>query len=209
MVLSESMNYAFKLAFWHTFGDHAGESSAKIRVRKRNEIRKNGWTLWSFRKMKMLEDWVHHLKSVQQPRVLVFCSDRGGKDPLGCEDTAEEIEKVECQSYRLIGERSWTPICRLKGVSVPHPFPLGRGCASAFVVRRVIHPVEGFEGSSIKIEWLNKDSEWRSGPTPTKGGLPTRGEFLIRPGGIGTMRGVGTILELESPYLAEVSTDPA
>jgi hypothetical protein len=197
-------DYAFRLALWHTFGKHTGELAEDILVRKAVEIERNGWTLWSFRKMKMLDDWVRYLTSAQQPRVLVFCSDRGGQDPLARGGTAKG---VDCRSYRLIGERSWRPLP--EGVRVPHTFRSGERYASAFVVQRIIHPVKDLEGPSIEIEWLSRDGTWRSGCTPTTGGLPSRGEFLIRPGGMGTMRGVGTILELKSPYLAEVSTDLA
>lgn len=196
------MNYAFELAFWHTFGDHSKESAADILVRKPAEIASNGWTLWSFRKMKLLHDWMRQLTSVRQERVLVFCSDRGGKDPLARGGTAK---KAECQSYRLVGERLWRPLP--EGVRVPHTFPFGKGNASAFMVQRVIHPVEDFERPSI--EWLRKDGNWCHGANPNTGGLPTQGEYLIRRGGIGKMRGVGTILELKPPYLAEVRTDPA
>jgi hypothetical protein len=39
--------------------------------------------------------------------------------------------------------------------------------------------------------------------------LPTRGEYLIRPGGTSSMRTVGAVLELKTPYLAIVSTRDA
>jgi hypothetical protein len=210
MALPRSTDYSFTLALWHTFGDHAGEPAANILARKGGEIARNGWTLWSFRKMKMLDEWVRHLVSVEQPRVLVFCSARGGSDPLRLGGKkSREKKKYDCQNYRLIGERTWQPVPG--GVRVPHTFYVDdkEKVASAFVVRRIVYPVAGFRGSSISIEWLRSDGRWDSGPDPCEHGLPTKGEFLIRPGGKGKMREVGAILELKSPYLAEVRPDPA
>lgn len=83
---------------------------------------------------------------------------------------------------------------------VTHPFRAGRKQASAFVVRRIVSPVEPFTVPCV--EWLH-EAGWRQDR------VPTRGEYLIRPGGTITMRPVRTMLELRSPYLALVSTDSA
>jgi hypothetical protein len=195
----KTMTYAFKIAFWHTFGDHAREPAQAILVRKANEIRANGWTLWSFQYRRMLDDWLRHLTSVPQEKVLVFCSDPCGADPR---------QQVECRSHRLVGEREWRRLP--EKVKVPHSFPSGQTKASAFVVQRVIHPVARFDRPSV--EWLSREGEWcggyQSGPRWCAG-LPTRGEYLIRPGGSGRIRGVSAILELKAPYLAEVTAGPA
>ena len=89
-----------------------------------------------------------------------------------------------------------------KRIRVPHTFPLGIGQASAFVVQRVIHPLQPFQPTPV--EWYcPSDGPWRQDR------VPTRGEYLIRPGGRIRMRSVRAILELKPPYLAVVSTDPA
>ena len=44
----------FQIGFWHPFGPHAGESAEEIITRKRHEIEKNSWTIWSFQFRKTL-----------------------------------------------------------------------------------------------------------------------------------------------------------
>ena len=87
-------------------------------------------------------------------------------------------------------------------VRIPHPFrpSAKQKRASAFVVQRIIYPVK-FNGP--ELEWLDKDGDWRHGS------VPSRGEYLIRPGGDKPMRSVRAVLELKPPYLAIVTTDKA
>jgi hypothetical protein len=82
---------------------------------------------------------------------------------------------------------------------VPHPFRKGNSQASAFVVRRVIHPIVPF--ALPAVEWFSSKGQWRQDP------VPTRGQYLIRPGGMVPMRSVRAVLELRAPYLAVVSAD--
>jgi hypothetical protein len=55
---------------------------------------------------------------------------------------------------------------------------------------------------------LQADQEWHQVRPNSPGDLPTRGEFLIRPGGVMPMRPVLAVLELRYPYLAWVTPDP-
>ena len=87
-----------------------------------------------------------------------------------------------------------------KGVRVPHPFRPGKRLASAFVVQRVICPVEPFPRPAV--EWFSlKKGPW------CQSRIPSRGVYLIRPGGTMAMRNVSAVLELKPPYLAVLSAD--
>jgi hypothetical protein len=193
------MRYAkFEVAFWHPFGSHGGEEPKEIIARKRSEIEANGWTLWSYQYRPMLDDWHRELSAAERKAVFVFCSQgRGATDPAW-DGTLKR--PIDCQSYRFIGEEGtkWRPVPR--AVRVPHPFRPGKKLASAFVVQRVIHPVESFQGPPV--EWFSRNK----GPW-CQVRIPTRGEYLIRPGGTIAMRNVSAILELKPPYLAVVTPD--
>lgn len=195
------MSYTeFRLAFWHPFGAHGGERPNQIIKRKRAEIEANGWTLWSFQYRLMLKDWHRELLAAKRDTILVFCSEgRGAVDPAS---TGALIKPIDCRSYRFVAEENSEFQPMPNGVRVPHPFRLGKKLASAFVVQRVTYPIEPFQGPAV--EWFSlKKGPWRQER------VPTRGEYLIRPGGTITMRRVNALLELKPPYLAIVSKDEA
>lgn len=63
-----------------------------------------------------------------------------------------------------------------------------------------MHPVDAFDRPAL--EWFSRENGgWLQRP------LPTRGEYLIRPGGSFPMRKVSAVLKLKPPYLAVVSTE--
>lgn len=186
----------FKIGFWHPFGPHGRETPAQIFERKRQEIEANGWTLWSFqyRRLQVLDEWSRHLLQAGDPKVIVFCSHSlKAVDPA---ETGNSVEITDCQSYRLVGEAQWQPWPH--EIRVPHPFRDKRKHASAFVVQRIIHPAA--LPILPSVEWLSK-GQWMQDK------VPTRGEYLIRPGGMSPMRQVSAVLELRAPYLAVVSVD--
>ncbi len=194
----------FQIGFWHPFGAHSNEPPEEILSRKCKEITSNeGWTLWSFqyRRIETLDRWLHELVSAKPDKVWVFCSSGKANDPATRATTAEV---VDCRSYCFIGETQWRPIP--DRIRVPHTFQPGKSrFASAFVVQRIIHPLPPNKMSDI--EWLRR-GEWRQhGMSIYRDGLPTHGEFLIRPGGTTKMRPFRAILELRRPYLAVVSRD--
>jgi hypothetical protein len=194
------MSYTtFELAFWHPFGPHGRETPKQIIERKRSEIAANGWTLWSFQHRRMLYDWHREISGAGPDAVFVFCSEgRGAVDPA-----RDGVPATNCQSYRFVPEKGaeWRPTP--KGIKIPHPFRPGKTLASAFVVQGIIHPAETFVGPAV--EWFSlREGPWRQ----TR--VPTRGEYLIRPGGTIAMRSFSAVLELGSPYLAVVaSADPS
>lgn len=191
----------FDLAFWHPFGPHGRESTAEIIARKRAEIAANGWTLWSFqyRTSRTFEAWLRELGDPPAP-TYVFCSDsRGAVDPAR---DGSRSRTIDCGAFAFVGDTLRRPMP--SGVRVPHPFQPGRTTASAFVVRRVLHPVVPFTPPAV--QWFSPKDEvaaWYDTP------IPTRGEYLIRAGGTDAMRPVGAVLELQAPYLASVYADEA
>ena len=132
----------FELGFWHPFGSHGRESPEDIINRKRNETEKNGWTLWSFqyRRPESLEEWYGEL-SCGKPRkpVVVFCS--MGDSAVDPDRPGALTKTVDCHEYRFIGhnDENWSTVPPL--IRVPHPFGPRKIVASAFVVRRVHHPI--------------------------------------------------------------------
>ena len=188
-VVLNNMNFQdlkFKIGFWHPFGPHAGEDAEDIIKRKQNEIKKNGWTLWSFQFRKSLELWSKEVKKVNPSNVLVFCSKCDGtKDP--------KSEPRRCNYYIPVGE--FKPREIPSGVEVPHP--MGKKMeGSAFIVKKIIYPVP-FDYEVTPVEWL-KDGKWQTAT------LPTRPEYLIKIGQGHPMRKFRAVLELQAPYLAEV-----
>jgi len=181
----ENMNLLeFKIGFWHPFGPHAGETTEEIIKRKRDEINKNGWTLWSFQFRNTLKLWYQEIEKAKPNRVLVFCSEgKGARDPIG--------ERKLCNYYIPINEVRPKEI----SIEIQIPHPMGkRTKGSAFIVKNIIYPVEY---KAIPIEWL-KNTKWQTAP------LPTRPEYLIRFGQGRSIRKFRAILELQYPYLAEV-----
>jgi hypothetical protein len=186
----------FRIGVWHPFGPHGRECPEHIIDRKRGEIAINGWTLWSFqyRRPDVLQAWVRELSAADSLPVVAFCSiSAASVDPA---NTGSSGGTTDCRRYRAVGEQVWRPVPA--GVRVPHPFRVGKRQASAFVVQRISHPVEGFNRPAV---------EWWSGGRWRQDRVPTRGEYLIRPGGTIRMRPVSAILELRAPYLALVSAD--
>jgi hypothetical protein len=195
------MDYAaFQLAFWHPFGPHSHETPAQIIARKRQETVNAGWTLWSFRHYRELtyNAWLQQLKAANHDGAYVFCScSKSAVDPARDGNSSQALK---CKSYRFLtgDESQWKPIP--SGVCVPHSFRKGQTLASAFVVKQIIHPVTCFRPPAV--EWFSV----RKGPWCQER-MPTKGEYLIRPGGTHSMRDVGAVLELAPPYLAVVSAE--
>jgi hypothetical protein len=179
-------NAAFQIGFWHPFGPHADETAEEIIERKQNEIEKNGWTLWSFQFRNDLALWHQEIVKANPSQVLVFCSQgKGASDPKGV--------RQYCNYFIPMGQVAPMPIPTV--IKVPHPMGT-RTNGSAFIVKKVIYPVEP---RSISVEWLKK-GKWQTAS------LPTRPEYLIRAGSGQPMRPFRAVLELQAPYLAEVGT---
>ncbi|MBI5725312.1 MAG: hypothetical protein HZA50_15245 [Planctomycetes bacterium] len=184
----------FTVGIWHPFGPHGLESPEQIILRKRQEIEDNGWTFWSFqfRRPEVLYQWSSELSKSIVP--IVFCSNSpGARDPAS---TGASVE--DCKSYRMSGQKEW--YAWPQHIRVPHPFRGTRRQASAFIVERIVFPVEDFQ--LPMVEWFSK-GVWKTEK------IPTRGEYLIRRGGIKQMRVVRALLKLQAPYLATVSPDEA
>ena len=195
----KGVSYAnFDIAFWHPFGPHGKETPKEIIERKRAEIDANGWTLWSFQFRPMLTDWHLELFSAERTAVFVFCSEGRGAVYLA---RAETLNKsVDCKTYQFVGDVDSAWRLMPQGIRVIYPFRPGKKWASAFVVQRIICPMEPFQ--LLAVEWFSPNK----GPW-CQDKIPTRGEYLIRPGGTTATRNIATVLELKSPYLAVVTAD--
>ena len=184
----------FEMGFWHPFGPHRDKNSPGeieppegILARKRKEIADNGWTLWSFQHRLTLESWHKALISSKPASVFVFCSTgKSSKAPTG--------NAADCQYYKNVCEDRWQAIP--PQIRVPHAFAANRKkkSASAFIVQRIIDPATPF--LPPKVQWFSNAGEWLVNKPST------RGEWLIRRGGVSPMPSVSVILELKVPYLA-------
>lgn len=177
-------------AFWHCFGVHAGESPEEILNRKKREIEANsGWTLWSFsgKRPETVELWNAEIQSAHPSRVHALCSkSRNAIDPKGTPAFARE--------FREVGKECWQPIP--EKIKVPHPFG-DKAVASAFLVSKVLNASE--VAIPAEFQWLCVgDRVWRTDS------VPTRGEYLLRPGKGTTLRQVSAILELQAPFVVEI-----
>lgn len=192
-------HHHFKIAFWHPFGPHGEEEPDDIIQRKKEEIELNDWTLWSFQNRRMLGKWYSKLLLEDSENIYAFCSNsKSAKNP-------KSGKTVDSTHYKLVGMKEWKPVP--KHIRSPHPYG-EKQRASAFVVRKVIHPVE--KSFPHTIEWLDEDGTWRRQRKNGDPCLPTRGEYLIRRrrGGANLpKRGIGAVLELKPPYLAYLKAE--
>ena len=192
-------HHQFKIAFWHPFGPHGEEEPDDIIQRKKEEIELNGWTLWSFQHRRMLKKWYSKLPLEDSENIYAFCSNsKNPKEP-------KSGKTMDSTHYKLVGTEEWKTMP--KCIRSPHPYGKNK-YASAFVVRKVIHPV----GKSFPhtIAWLGKDETWRYCTRKNCDPLPTRGEYLIRrrrEGASLPKRGISAVLELKPPYLAYLKAD--
>ena len=141
--------WPFDFSFWHPFGQHGRESPKDIIHRKREEIERNGWTLWSFqyRRAESLDDWYRELSCAVAARpVFVFCS--RGRSAIDPDRPGAQVNTRDCRRYRMVGGRESHKVP--DSIRVPHPFGPGKSQASAFVVKRVHHPINGFEGPLVQ-----------------------------------------------------------
>lgn len=181
----------FDIGFWHPFGAHGDETSAKILTRKRREIADNGWTLWCFqyRKPATISDWHKEIACITQRRVVVLCSDSPGAKAPSSRD-------VDCRYYCESPQVGWSPVP--PAIRAIQHIRDGCNFGSAFVVESI----EGSLGELPSISWWSKGL-WRNDP------LPTRGEYLIRTGGAAKLRRTAAVLVLRHPYIVSVAiNDP-
>lgn len=196
------MDYAeFKVAFWHPFGAHGGETTEEILSRKTREVDANGWTLWSFqhRTTRTLRAWHCEILASWPGEVFAFCSKSPKAiDPGGA---GSRSRLVDCEYYQLVNEPQSHRVP--EHVRIVHPFPPGEPIIpSAFVVGSIIHPAS--LDFSPGVKWFSqRKGPWCPGP------IPTRGEYLIQRGGSAALRPIIAVLRLKPPYLARVGVEPA
>lgn len=191
----------FEYAFVHRFGRHGNEEGREIINRKREEIESEGWTLWAFRHRPGLEDAHICLLEKKLDKIYACCTwNSASADPASNKNN----ETLNCTHYRVIGTGNWERLP--KGIRSSQPFKIGsrKKIASAFVVRRVIHPVR----FASTVEWLDSEGEWRQTRKNGDKNLPTHGEYLIRYRRRGApLRDVRMFLDLKPPYLAYLKVE--
>ncbi len=179
-----------RIGFWHPFGSHADESREEILKRKSKEISENGWTLWSFqyRTPESVKKWIKEIEILKPYKVLVFCSDSPkAKSP--------KSETGYLNEYQYPGESFWRPIP--DKIEIPHPLG-SKAVATGFKVAKIISPID-YKKYDNNYEWFcTEDSQWRTDQ------VPTRPEYLIRPGGFKKLRKIRAILELDYPYIVHL-----
>jgi hypothetical protein len=179
------------IAFWHCFGVHAGESPEEILQRKQKEIdATGGWTLWSFSRktFQTIELWRSEIKRWKPVSVLALCSQsKGAIDPKGIPTRARVFRTTEESNWQTIPDT----------INVPHPFG-EKTSASAFRVSRVLSPSD--VSITTEFHWLRvKDRVWCDER------IPTRGEYLLRPGRGAPLRPIRAVLELQEPFVVEIA----
>jgi len=190
-VILNNMNFQdlkFEIGFWHPFGPHAGESTEDILKRKQEEIEKNNWTLWSFsyRTRDTLNSWYKEIAAKNPSSVLVFCSENMGDDT--------KSKPSYCNYYIPVGKTE--PVEIPSVIDIPHP--MGKKTrGSAFIVKKIIYPVPNNYGEILAGWFYSGQKKWQNHRSST------RGEHLIRSGGIKPISKFCAILELQAPYLAE------
>ncbi len=176
--------------FWHCFGVHAGENPDDILTRKRREIVANGgWTLWSFsyKKSRTIEIWTSEIRESGASDVFALCSkSKNANDPKG--------QPAYAREFRSTGQQHWQPIP--DSIKIPHPFG-DKLEATAFYVSNVLYPSEVEIPS--EFQWLCvREGDWRLDT------VPTRGEYLLKPGKGTALRPVSAVLVLREPYVVEI-----
>jgi hypothetical protein len=178
----------FRLGFWHPFGPYVGRSVDSILDWKTAEIERYGWTFWSF-VYSDLNPWIDVLRESSGSLYALCSHSPSAVDP---DKSASERWATE---YKFSGEDAWQPMPDQKIMNVTNPFKR-RGLAAGFKVKNIIlvrPPIV----PPFNTQWYSKaDKNWRDDR------LPTRGEFLIRRGGVQPARRVSVILEIVPPYLA-------
>jgi hypothetical protein len=183
----------FEIGFWHPFGPYTGLTPEQVLKWKRGEVARFGWTLWSFAYSPTAATWLRGLSQVKGP-VYVLCSHScSARDPDMHHGT------LLATHYRNLGTSEWLAMPDPNLMKVTNPFKR-RGLALGFKVRAVL--LVSNEVPPFTVEWYSKrDDLWRTDV------VPTRGEYLIRRNTGTPLRRVSAVLQLEPPYLVELTRE--
>lgn len=182
---------ALDLCFWHPVGPHAGEDLNAIVERKRKEISRHGYTLWSFApaRRERVEAWRAQLRDYGQRECLAVCCGDATRDPMrdqGAVHWASEASE-DLDTWSSLPSRNMTSY---------HRAPNRDGIAACAFVVEAIEAPDGLRVGRPASWFRAADEAWASGP------VPTRGQYLIRmprpdQGG----RSVKVVLYLRSPFV--------
>ena len=177
-----------EFCFYHPVGSHSGEGFFEIVNRKREDIKKYGYTLWSFSKVGVdrLRLWKDCLKGNGQEECDVICCGKNSKDPL----VSGKPYWVKEYSNDL---NIWNKVP--DKMTSYQKFPKNDNpIASAFLVYDIKDG--GFEIEKPKTWFMSNSEKWESEQS-----IPTRGEYLIYYPEIGKGRKVKIILKTREPFI--------
>lgn len=177
-----------ELCFYHPVGCHSGERLEEIVYRKKIDIEKYGYTLWSFAKVNPIRanKWKSLLLNNFQEECDVICCGNNTKDPL----TSGEPYWIKEYSTDLI---NWEKVP--DKMTSYQRFPKdNKPVASAFIVDKIELGNKMIE--KPKSWFMMKEDRWEEEQS-----IPTRGEFLIKYPDDGFSRLVKLILKIHYPFL--------
>lgn len=177
-----------EFCFYHPVGSHSGEEFLDIVNRKREDIKKYGFTLWSFSKVGQdrMSVWEKLLRGNGQTESDVICCGENSKDPL----VSGEPYWAREYSKDLV---SWIKVP--DNMTSYQKFPKNNNpVASAFIVYDILDG--GFEIERPKTWFMVRDDKWENEQY-----IPTRGEFLIHYPLRGAGRKVRAILKIKDPFI--------
>lgn len=160
-----------ELYFWHPVGAHSGESFSEIIDRKKNEILKYGYTIWSFAPISKNRDffWRKELSSINE--IDVLCS--GGNNKAPGNNNSSPIWMKEYS----IDMNTWNKLP--ENITSYHKGPNKNGIvASGFYVKEINTKTIYFKRPKI---WLDQDGKWINSE------MSTRGEFMIKSPEVGSL----------------------
>jgi len=106
----------FQVGFWHPFGAYTGLSAAQVLEWKGAEVRRHGWTLWSFAHSPSAQAWLPHLKDAKGT-VYALCSySPAARDPDPHKGT------LLATRFRYLGESEWQQMPDKKIMRVTNPY---------------------------------------------------------------------------------------
>lgn len=177
-----------EFCFYHPVGSHSGEEFSKIVERKKEDILKYGYTLWSFSKVGVdrLKIWKDCLMENGQGICDVICCGENSKDPLLSGDPYWVKEfSIDLNTWDRVPDK----------MASYQKFPKNDGpIASAFIVIDIKDG--GFEVERPKTWFMSGCGKWENKQT-----IPTRGEYLIHYPEAGKGRKVKIVLKIVHPFI--------
>jgi hypothetical protein len=179
-----------RMGFWCPVGPHAGESLGETFDRKSSDIKKYGYTLWSFSpsSMNRISAWRRQLENAVEDVAVFGCGDVVTNS--GSDSTA-----IWASDFSADG-KLWEKVACDKMTSYHRRHTAAGILASAFYVVGIDYFADRMVSTPSK--WFRTNDEtWRNAS------LPSRGQFLtILPEGFSDSgRRLRVVMRIKSPYV--------